>query len=49
MSRRLGIAPAVFTERALKASEHDPEKWNRFSAFAKFASAGEGRSDQIML
>src|SRR4051794_4365776 len=27
ISRRLGIAPAVFTERAVKAREHDPEKW----------------------
>src|SRR5258708_37289334 len=27
MSRRLGIASAVFTERAVKAREHDPEKW----------------------
>ncbi len=27
----------------------DPEDGNRFSAFAKRASAGEGRSDKIML
>jgi hypothetical protein len=25
------MAPAVFTERALKASEHDPKKWEPVS------------------
>ena len=31
-----------------KNLEHDPEKWNPVPAFAKPASAGEGRSDKIM-
>jgi len=39
------------------AAKHDPEKacpgldpgWYRFPAFAKPASAGEGRSEKIML
>ena len=29
--------------------EHDPENGNRFPAFAKPASAGEARSEKIML
>src|SRR5215218_5550946 len=50
ISRRLGIAPAVFTERAVKAREHDPEKWEPVSRLreARFGGRRKVGSDHAL-
>src|SRR5947207_1628658 len=50
MSRRLGMARAVFTERASKASEHDPEKRQPVSRLreARFGGRRKVGSDHAL-